>query len=312
MTPVKPFDNKNKVPLSTHAFETDKWSNAFSSSALFFAQGNDDSSKNGSIAKYVGTILLALLGIQSVVNLTNELPVIFQGGPNPDYFGAIFDTLFFGYAGQTLLLQTGALADSADDSDSISLDGLECRINVDVGREQGTWMDKDWAASGGRLVLPVNVVFTNDRVDLGIPGEEGLGGRYCRKLEVLEDTVTIVGPSGQVQVPVSDGGWATLPILNKKLEQGERKLRFFLDFPIGAQRNDVTIPSGRVFFSSSCFPKTADLSQVKLGTLSAVKTPSGASICSEGGVTIKGRGNIFNLWGAAGDINLILGRYTIV
>ena len=254
-----------------------------------------------------------MLALQAVVNLvTRELPPILSGQPDADYFGAILDTVFFGWAGTNFLLQTGVLADSVDDDDdddgAISLDGLECRITVDVGREPGTWMDKDWASSGARLVLPVSVRFTNERVDLGIPGEAALGGRYCRRLEVLDErkTVFFVGPNGQVEVPVADGGWSTLPIIERRVESGERALRFFLDFPTGAKRNDVSIPSGRVYFSSALLPRDAAPSNSM-----AVLAPDGAGILPEGGVTIKSDGGILNLWGAIGDVNLILGRYSV-
>ena len=147
-------------------------------------------------------------------------------------------------------------------------------------------------------------------------GEEGLGGRYCRRLKVLNDDkskISFVGPQGQVDVEVDDGGWATLPILNQKLDNGERKLRFFLDFPYGAQRNDVTIPKGRVYFSSACIPSSpttaGDNNNNNLSSL--IQAPSGDSIFKEGGITIKRNGGILNLWGAAGDINLILGRYSV-
>lgn len=288
-----------------------------SSSTLLLANNNNGSNEGApfsmdSITKLIGPLFLGVLSLSALSNLvTRELPMIFTGAPNADYLGAVFDTLFLGWAGQTLLLQTGALADSPSDMDSISLDGLECRINLDVGREPGTWMEKDWGESGARLVLPIKVRFTNDQIDLGIPGEEGLGGRYCRKLQVLDDAISFVGPQGQVEVPVLDGGWATLPILNQKMEAGERKLRFFLDFPEGAQRNDVSIPSGRVFFSSAVLPGGFDGSQVDMGNVALVKSPSGASILSEGGVSIKSNGGILNLWGATGDINLILGRYAV-
>ena len=292
----------------------------FPSIRLSFAKNNGDGERSptfspNSIPQLIGTMLIAVLAAGSAGNLfLSELPMVFSGDPNADYFGAVFDTLFLGWAGQTLLLQTGALADSPDNVESIDLDGLQCRINVDVGREGNTWMPKDWAASGGRLVLPVNIEFTDEQVDLGIPGEEGLGGRYCRRVKVLDDKVSFVGPQGQMDVLVADGGWATLPILNQKLDSGERKLRFFLEFPDGAARNDVTIPSGRVYFSSACLPPppvTTAADESISNLFSLINAPSGAGIFKEGGVTIKSNGGILNLWGAAGDINLILGKYSV-
>ena len=276
------------------------------------SNGGNEGAPEISLPKLIGPLFIGVLAVQSLINLaTNELPMVFTGQPNADYLGAIFDTLFLGWAGQTLLLQTGALADSADDvSTGVQLDGLECRVDLDVGREPGTWMDKDWAASGARLVLPVNIRFTNEEMDLGIPGEESLGGRYCRRVRVLDESISFVGPQGQTEVEVVDGGWATLPILNQKLQAGERKLRFFLDFPQGAQRNDVSIPAGRVFFSSAVFPKNVDTTATVPG-VPMIQSPDGAGILKEGGVTIKSNGGIMNLWGAAGDVNLILGRYSV-
>ena len=37
---------------------------------------------------------------------------------------------------------------------------------------------------------------------------------------------------------------------------GQRLLRFFVDFPQDARRNDVTLPAGRLFFSSACWDAT--------------------------------------------------------
>ena len=288
------------------------------SSSLSMANDNDNekldnkdskSSLRFDFRKFRGPIIVGLLSLQALVNLvTRDLPPILTGQPDPDYFDAVLDAVFFGWAGTNFLLQTGILSDSIEDDDAISLEGLECRINVNVGREPGTWMDKEWAVSGARLVLPVSVRFTNERVDLGIPGEAALGGRYCRKLEVLDErkTVFFVGPNGQVEVPVNDGGWSTLPIIERKTESGERALRFFLDFPAGARRNDVSIPSGRVYFSSAVLPPDAAGNNPM-----AVLAPDGSGILPEGGVTIKSDGGVLNLWGAIGDVNLILGRYSV-
>ena len=197
--------------------------------------------------------------------------------------------------------------------------------------------------------MPVNLRFTNEKVDLGIPGEEGLGGRFCRKLEVLPATPTVtaatpvaaqdeqpqqqkfvsfIGSKGEVDVAIQDGGWATLPIRNQKMDAGERKLRFFLDFPQGARRDDVSIPAGRVFFSTAAIPpQPATAAAASSPSLSSslsntgytntntntnvITSPNGSGILTEGGVTIKSNGGILNLYGAAGDINLILGRFSV-
>ena len=277
----------------------------FSSTTLSMAAEENEGGPLKSLGNLpLGPFVLALLAVQSSVNLfTRELPSI-AVGTNPDYFGSLFDVAFLTYAAQSLLQQTGAVDSSSND---ISLDGFECRVTLNIGREPGTWMDKDWAASGARLSLPVKLRFSDKQLDLGFPGEEGLGGRFCRKLEVLDSaSVKFVGPQGEVSVPVEGGGWSALPILERKPDSGERKLRFFLDFPTGASRNDVTLPPGRVFFSSICFESAAEApSELKM-----IESPSGTGVYTDGGLTIKKNG-ITNLYGALGEVNLILGRFSI-
>ena len=55
-------------------------------------------------------------------------------------------------------------------------------------------------------------------------------------------------------VACDGGGWWAAPTGRP----GEQSLRFFLDFPQGAERNDVSIPPGRVFFSSALLNGDAD------------------------------------------------------
>ena len=45
-------------------------------------------------------------------------------------------------------------------------------------------------------------------------------------------------------------------------------------------------------------------------TAGVVEGPSGVFMLDKGGLSIK-RTNAFNLWGALGDVNLILGRYSL-
>ena len=52
-----------------------------------------------------------------------------------------------------------------------ALSGYEFGATLSLGREPGTWMPAEWAASGARLSLPLLVRFPDERVDLGFPGE---------------------------------------------------------------------------------------------------------------------------------------------
>ena len=50
-------------------------------------------------------------------------------------------------------------------SGSLLLNDFTCRVTLNVGREKGTWMPDDWAASGARLSLPVDVTFSDEPID---------------------------------------------------------------------------------------------------------------------------------------------------
>ena len=66
---------------------------------------------------------------------------------------------------------------------SPSLNELAPLVDASPCRPPGTWMPKDWAASGARLSVPMRVRFSDEDVDLGFPGEEALGGsRYAKRV----------------------------------------------------------------------------------------------------------------------------------
>ena len=50
------------------------------------------------------------------------------------------------------------------------------KLSLSIGRETGTWMPEEWAASGARLLLPITVEFDSEPY----PGEpEALVGQTC-------------------------------------------------------------------------------------------------------------------------------------
>ena len=232
-----------------------------------------------------------------------------------DYFGTIVDTGFLAFGASTLINQAG-LNPISSSSPMATLNDMECRVTLSVGREPGTWMPQDWAASGARLSLPLTVRFSEEIVDLGFPSEEALnpsGSRYAKKLYC--DGGSFVGASGAVFVKASGGAWATEP----SAVPGARKLNFFIDFTEGAKRNDVTLPAGRVFFSSAMWDSKQALPDgITDGVLllpdgekaAVVEGPGGLFLLSKGGVTIK-RNDFRNLWGSLGDVMLILGKFSV-
>ena len=189
------------------------------------------------IRKYGGSVVLGLLGIQSIRDLILEVPKL--GSDQADYFGTAIDVAFTAFVATQLATQSG-VAQPDGGEPSADLAGLDFKITMSVGRESGTWMDKSWAASGARLLLPLQCSFTGDELDLGFPGEEALAGRYCRRLDC--DGGSFVGPGGTVTVACDGGGWWAAPTGRP----GEQSLRFFLDFPRGrrAERREHTSGAG--------------------------------------------------------------------
>jgi hypothetical protein len=259
--------------------------------------------------------VLGLVAVQSAFGLVSEreLAGLASGMDNIDAFGTVVDAAFVAYSTSTLLRQAG-LIQEAPGKMSTTLDGMECQVSMNVGREQGTWMPSDWAVSGARLSLPLVLRFSDELVDLGVPGEESLngGGRYAKRLYC--DGGQFVGAQGAQVVACSGGAWATeaSPI------PGARSLNFFLDFPHSATRNDVSLPAGRVFFSCACWQSREDLpagivdGEVMMPDGEAagvVEGPGGSFVLAKGGLTIK-RNDWRNLWGSLGDVMLILGRFS--
>lgn len=160
-------------------------------SALGLAGGNE-----------IGGVIAELSGQRALAN-------------DIDYFGTIVDALFLTYAASTLLAQTGLIKDDPEaTAPKVSLNNMETEITLNIGREPGTWMPKDWAASGARLSLPMQVRFADELVDLGMPGEETLamapgGGRYAKKLYC--EGGSFIAADGTTVVKASGGAWSAQP-----------------------------------------------------------------------------------------------------
>ena len=106
------------------------------------------------------------------------------------------------------------------------------KLSLSIGREQGTWMPEEWAASGARLLLPITVEFDSEPY----PGEpEALVGRTCFRVRPLSEA-SFVGSGGKVTVPVRGGAWAIQP---PKPPQKPALLRFWLAWP----RIDSALPA---------------------------------------------------------------------
>ena len=267
------------------------------------------------------TAILAVLSIQSAFGLAgdNEIGGLVTRMGDPaleiNYFGTLLDAAFLSYGTNVLLNQAGVLKEEPN-AKMTTLNDMECRLSLSVGRDPGTWMPKEWAASGARLSLPMTVRFSDEIVDLGFEGEESLnpgGSRYAKK--VYASGGSFVSAQGETVVKAEGGAWSTVP----SAIPGASTLNFFIDFPEEATRNDVTLPAGRVFFSAALWESKDSLPEGILdGTIElpngimagVVEGPGGVFVLNNGELSIK-RTNALNLWGALGDVMLLLGRFNV-
>ena len=95
---------------------------------------------------------------------------------------------------------------------------------------------------------------------------------------------------------------------------GATLVRFWVDFPESASRNDVILPATRVFFSCVVLEGEASTVEDAAEELPPHDILEGAGgerlLITRGGITIK-RNDVRNLFGMLGDVNLILGRCSI-
>ena len=121
------------------------------------------------------TAILGLVALQSALGLASDTEIVgvikeLTGqavlANDIDYFGTIVDSAFVAYGGSVLLNQAGIIKEDPASLKSGTLNNMEVEVTLDIGREPGTWMPKDWAASGTRLPIPVKLQFSDEIVDL--------------------------------------------------------------------------------------------------------------------------------------------------
>ena len=108
-------------------------------------------------------------------------------------------------------------------------------------------MPAEFAASGARLGLSMDVIFEQQACDQAIrPVNEPLLERPILRLSPMSKP-SIIGTQGEELIAVTSGGWSQTQL--EQVQKGEFALRFFLDFPEGMARNDVRLDAERIFFT---------------------------------------------------------------
>lgn len=127
------------------------------------------------------------------------------------------------------------------------------KMTLNVGREQGTWMPKDWGISGERLLINFQINFTGDQLYTRDDFLGGLGG--ARILNITDNQMTL-SPSvreGIKTIRALEGGWR---VAKGQGPQGTDILRFYLEVEerISHTEGDVYCPAGRIYCNCGYFP----------------------------------------------------------
>jgi len=147
---------------------------------------------------------------------------------------------------------------NAFSASSTGIATVQAELIVSVGRIPGTDMPPEWAASGAKLGFQLDVKFTDE-----VASHEMTKEHLMLKGDALEPTLLSVEPlnnptfitnNGTQTIDVEGGAYGYYCQM-EGLESSSKQyaLRFFLDFPRGAMRNDVELPAERIFFLTSCW-----------------------------------------------------------
>ena len=127
------------------------------------------------------------------------------------------------------------------------------KLSLNIGREDGAQMPEQWGVSGARLPLSLDVCFEaldrpsseheEESVLVPFPQEEQLHFRL-RPLTPAK----FISMRGEEHVPVKAMGAANIAPVPYATTSGMHTVRWWLDFEAVAEKQDVELPCGRIFF----------------------------------------------------------------
>ena len=154
------------------------------------------------------------------------------------------------------------------------------RLYVDIGREDGTWMDPRWGASGKRIEFTIDIAFLLNNVDdddysnvtdLSLASQDIIDNMVKDNLSGTSSAVRIVqsAPKARLrkgfdQMNVSSGGYRVDRGGGDKGSKGKQQrlstsntVRFYLNVDgteeSSSNYGDIFIPKGNLYFSLPCF-----------------------------------------------------------
>ena len=142
--------------------------------------------------------------------------------------------------------------------------GPEYRLYVDIGREEGTWMEPRWGASGKRIEFTVDVRFNPTQ-----PANEELRRKMVQDNKsgsstpvcTLDSALLARLRSGFDEMKCQGGAFR----IDKSQKAGQSDtLRFYINVEgtpeRGSNYGDLFIPEGALYFSIPCFGSVQQLS----------------------------------------------------
>jgi hypothetical protein len=132
------------------------------------------------------------------------------------------------------------------------LEGTSWKLSLDIGREPGTWMPKDWGVSGERLKLNLELEFTEDQL---YDREEFLGGIGDARILHVKGNEMTLAPSlteGSRKIRVLDGGWR---VAKGQGPMGTDLVRFYIETEdiITRKGKDIYLRPGRIYCNAGYF-----------------------------------------------------------
>lgn len=136
------------------------------------------------------------------------------------------------------------------------------RLYIDIGREEGTWMDPKWGSSGRRIQGSMDVYFQTTLADGDIVGkmiQDNIAKKSSSTAVRTLDCSKARLRKGFDQMACHGGGYR-IDVGNSAGNQkriASSTLRFFIDVDgtnqIDSSYGDIFIPKGPLYFSLPCF-----------------------------------------------------------
>lgn len=145
------------------------------------------------------------------------------------------------------------------------------RLYIDIGREEGTWMDPRWGASGKRIEFTTDVSFvlpsssSNDddtdidtNIDISLASKEIIENMVKDNLSGKSTSVRILNsaPKGRLRNGFDDmntyGGGYRIDVM----KNNSNTARFYISVNGTEEKStygDIYIPKGNLYFSLPCF-----------------------------------------------------------